>query len=96
MPKVVHDDNLKDYLNGVLVQSQSEFARIFLDFGVIYEPALGVETNLLKTYYSCKGEEVEAFNPEIYLLLNPDVRLANVNPKKHYFEFGLREKRRIA
>ena len=96
MPKVVHDDNLKDYLNGVLVQSQSEFARIFLDFGVIYEPALGVETNLLKTYYSCKGEEVEAFNPETYLLLNPDVRLANVNPRKHYFEFGLREKRRIA
>lgn len=33
------------------------------------------------------------FNPEIYLMLNPDVHAAGVDPIKHYLEFGVNENR---
>lgn len=35
------------------------------------------------------------FNPDRYLELNPDVRVAGVDPYKHYLEFGLAEGRAV-
>jgi hypothetical protein len=35
----------------------------------------------------------EDFDPQGYLLLNPDVRKAGVDPVQHYLEFGYREQR---
>lgn len=51
--------------------------------------------------YSCyKKEEEEMlnklpkdFDPEVYLELNPDVKVAGVDPAQHYLEFGIKEKR---
>ena len=33
------------------------------------------------------------FRPQEYLSLNPDIRLAGIDPKKHYIEFGRKEGR---
>lgn len=42
-----------------------------------------------------KWREEEAFDPQLYLLANPDVAAAGVDPAQHYLHFGLREKRRL-
>jgi chondroitin 4-sulfotransferase 11 len=36
-----------------------------------------------------------AFDPQLYLLANPDVAAAGVDPEQHYLEHGKREKRRL-
>lgn len=33
------------------------------------------------------------FDPDLYLELNPDVKAAGVDPRKHYLEWGIKEKR---
>ena len=35
------------------------------------------------------------FDDEVYLRLNPDVRLANINPRRHYMTFGVSQGRRF-
>lgn len=33
------------------------------------------------------------FDPDLYLELNPDVKAAGVDPRQHYLEWGIKEKR---
>lgn len=42
-----------------------------------------------------KWREDEAFDPQLYLLANPDVAAAGVDPTQHYLQHGIREKRRL-
>jgi hypothetical protein len=40
------------------------------------------------------GEEAP-FDPERYLLANPDVAAAGVDPTTHYLQYGRHERRRL-
>jgi len=44
---------------------------------------------------STNWSEAEAFDPQLYLLANPDVAAAGVDPTQHYLQHGLGEKRRL-
>ncbi len=55
-------------------------------------PARFIETT---TPGQTKWREEEPFDPVLYLLANPDVAAAGVNPAQHYLQHGVREKRRL-
>jgi chondroitin 4-sulfotransferase 11 len=40
-------------------------------------------------------ELIDLFDSELYLIANPDVKDAGVDPYKHYIEYGIKEGRRI-
>ncbi len=42
-----------------------------------------------------KWQEEEVFDPQLYLLANPDVAAAGVDPAQHYLLHGIHEKRRL-
>lgn len=55
-------------------------------------PARFIETT---TPGQTKWKEEEAFDAQLYLLANPDVAAAGVDPAQHYLQHGIREKRRL-
>lgn len=42
-----------------------------------------------------RWQQDEVFDPQLYLLANPDVAAAGVDPAQHYLLHGRREKRRL-
>jgi len=55
-------------------------------------PARFIETT---TPGQTKWREEETFDAQLYLLANPDVAAAGVDPAQHYLQHGIREKRRL-
>jgi hypothetical protein len=96
VPTKTLSTSLEDYLNGLLMRNLHKIEKFFAYFDVKYNPRLNFELNFLEVYFSEFQQKImRSFNAETYLILNPDVRAANVNPYEHYLRHGIHEGRRV-
>ncbi|MEM6586862.1 MAG: hypothetical protein AAF641_00300 [Pseudomonadota bacterium] len=95
VPERADVEPLRSYFDKILAASGDQLRQLFSEFGVQYAQGDKIQKKFFEVVFEMvTGLRFADFDAEEYLVLNPDVKTAKMDPHTHYYTFGFKNGRR--